>query len=811
LYRRLRFSGNADFFADLVAFAPGLNTSAADVRAVLEAEAALTNNRPGTIDDGARALFVKARLAGAHTLDIPADGRQPAYRIAFDDKGRFEYERTLPLGLREQVTCDGKTLLHLYPDLGLAARRAVSRFHRLEFAQLVPQALPAPEDYARGADQRLIGERTVAVMPHGAGAGPAPYVRLELVFSEKGPLAERRHVVMPSKKVVAAERFAEDGGVTYRDADGKETAVRKSTLDAAKARPLNVDLKQFVVLPLPHRTAEHVVKSLGIEGKANGNLRFEEGYALLASLFAAGDHRGAAKLFRECFHDRDQRQLGFYVLLAACGVNLDGEHWDVLNEHPDEPLAQYLVLHSSPVLRHHATQWALASNPFGEGWLHRLATAHALCQRWDAAPPPRRTETQQQAERERALEFIQRNKGGALAWALLGLVQDRLRAEDDGKKDRGTAWLALAEAWSGFADGPALTYHARYENARCLWKAGKQAEARKRFRALYEEALAAKALPPIDADFRQALLGGDGETDEWGPLVRRTARRLLERKDPTTVLALAGQCWDVGDQVLANGLLEEVLDGARDEKDYLPLARAVVEVLIARGQYEQADVRVIRLVDRHRDRPEAHRLAMRIAELRDQPARRMRHLERALDLEFQNPPAEIDLRRVREEYRELLRHYQRLAEAVEALPTNAPPNFTLTVMRAADRWRALDPQSTDACELAARVLRMRKETDLAWDYQTTPIALRPNEAQPWHDLAATLVRQGDLELADRAYQAAFDAEPTNAQILWDRAQNLRQMDRMQEAQDLLRKLAEEKWQPRFSWIQQQARRQLEKR
>ena len=40
------------------------------------------------------------------------------------------------------------------------------------------------------------------------------------------------------------------------------------------------------------------------------------------------------------FANREQRQLGYYVLLAAAGVNLDGDNVDVLDAHPHEPLAQ---------------------------------------------------------------------------------------------------------------------------------------------------------------------------------------------------------------------------------------------------------------------------------------------------------------------------------------------------------------------------------------------------------------------------------------------------------------------------------------
>jgi Flp pilus assembly protein TadD len=127
------------------------------------------------------------------------------------------------------------------------------------------------------------------------------------------------------------------------------------------------------------------------------------------------------------------------------------------------------------------------------------------------------------------------------------------------------------------------------------------------------------------------------------------------------------------------------------------------------------------------------------------------------------------------------------------------------VVRTADRWRALDSDGEQACRAAARILQTLGGRDLAWDYLTTPVGLRPNEAGPWVSLAQTMRQQGDVELADRAYAAAFAAEPTNAQTLWDRAQNLRQAGRRVEAQRLFCTLAEGKWQPRFAWLQTQAR------
>ena len=140
-----------------------------------------------------------------------------------------------------------------------------------------------------------------------------------------------------------------------------------------------------------------------------------------------------------------------------------------------------------------------------------------------------------------------------------------------------------------------------------------------------------------------------------------------------------------------------------------------------------------------------------------------------------------------------------------ALKVAPPADFLSRVIRAADRWRAVDNDPAASCRQAARILKRLGNRELAWDYLTTPIAQQPNEARPWTDLAVTMATQGELELADRAYRAASEAEPTDPQILWDRAQNLRQLGKQQEATALVRRIAEGTWQPRFAGLQLQAR------
>jgi predicted Zn-dependent protease len=807
-YERPSYQPEPRVFSDLLAYAPGLNTSPADVRAVLEAEAVPGAwNKPGKVEPAAGALIDKARLKGWHSLTLPAQDGRAAFTIAFDEDGRFAFDRTLPPGLRERVVCDGKALTHLYPQLGLAAHRDVSRFHRAELAALVPWFLPPADEMARGADLQIAGERTVAVVPHWAGMlkkdadGKTPsYAVVQLVFAPDGRLAERRVVRMPSGEVLYRLTLTSDGTARLLDGQGKELTARPGKLGATAAPALTADTKDLLVLPLPYRTPEHVRQALKLQKKNNAELTLKEALPLLLAYVAQDKAGEADALFRQVFHAREQRQLGYYVLLASCGVNLDSDHGNVLAEHLDDPLAQYLALQTSPVLRKHASQWAVGSGSWQDGLLQHLAVSHALLQRWENPKVLKNDAARAEVEKRRALDYVKKNRDSLFGWALVCLVQDR--AGDDAALHG-----ELAGLFALFEDRPGLAYAARYERARSLWHAGKKDEARKQFRALYEAALKDEALPAIDGDFRAALLAGDG----WGELMRQTAGRLVGQKRRAAVVALARQCWDLDDQPLACELLAAALDGIPDPDERAALALAGFDFLRETGQLAEAD-RVLQglLADPKLARQGVlWRLGHALAEQRDMPARAVECLEKALEIEAASPPEVIDLKAARDDYGALLDHYLGLADAMVALKVAPAPDFLSRVIRAADRWRAVDNDPTAACQAAAKVLKRLGQKELAWDYLSTLVALHPNEAGPWSALAATLSKQGELELADRAYQAAAEAEPTDPQLLWDRARNLKQLGKQQQARELVRRIAEGTWQPRFQGLQAQARHLLQ--
>jgi tetratricopeptide (TPR) repeat protein len=586
------------------------------------------------------------------------------------------------------------------------------------------------------------------------------------------------------------------------------------------------------------------LETLKIKNKPYQQLRFADALHLLTADFAAGNGNEMLQVFQQAFHSRDQRQLGYYVLLAAAGINLDAEHTDVMSEHEENPVARYLALHSSPVLRKHASQWAVGSKQWAAApFLEHLAVTHALYQRWQNDKIVKGTPARRAAEQERALAYVRQNKGTVWGWGLLCLMQDREGDDKTGEDKslerplpgpsktrrrnpaasdprRGITYATaagssqakrtapLADAWTLFAEVPGLAYSARYEQARSLWRAGLKPEARKLFVALYEKRFQLDLLPAIDADFRSALLGDGTDANQWSALVRKTAGQMIAKKRRPAVLALAWQCWQLEDRPLADHLLSTALEGT-PEKERVALTLAGIRFYQNTGQLARADGLLQKLEADPKLAGSAGlwRLGAGLAEGRDMQARALFCLEKALEAEYQQMPEVIDLKHVRADYRKLLEHYQGLAGAMVALEVKPKPEFLAKVVRAADRWRALDREDTSACQLAGHILRTLGDRDLSWDYLTTPVGLRPNESEPWVDLAKSLSRQGDLDLADRAFAAAFSAEPTNAQILWDRAESLRQAGKTLAARKLFRQIAEGQWQPRFQGLKAEARLQ----
>ena len=98
--------------------------------------------------------------------------------------------------------------------------------------------------------------------------------------------------------------------------------------------------------------------------------------------------------------------------------------------------------------------------------------------------------------------------------------------------------------------------------------------------------------------------------------------------------------------------------------------------------------------------------------------------------------------------------------------------------------------------------------ELAHDLRTSPLALKPNETQPWIDFASDCGVANRVEEALTAYERAFAAEGTNAQTLLSHAQFLENQQLPAEARKLYQKIADGTWGPNYNWVVDQAKQKL---
>jgi tetratricopeptide (TPR) repeat protein len=295
----------------------------------------------------------------------------------------------------------------------------------------------------------------------------------------------------------------------------------------------------------------------------------------------------------------------------------------------------------------------------------------------------------------------------------------------------------------------------------------------------------------------------------WAEFVHKAGRKLVEQGRRPTVLTLAWQCHQLGNDNLGNELLAIALAGAEPGERFA-VSLAGIEYLATTGQQARALALLEPLLadnDTAQMSP-LWRLGATLAQQQAMTARSAKMLEQALAIEYGALGASdvVNLENLRRDYGELLGRYGELATALASLEEKPSPELLARLVGAADRWRGMEDDVTQPCHQVARIFSTLGADALAWQYVTTPLAARPNEAAPWVELAVAMKGENNYAMADRAYREAFRSEGSNAQILWDHAQMLSELGRYEEARKLYEQIAAGDWQPRFAHLHEQARR-----
>jgi tetratricopeptide (TPR) repeat protein len=817
-YQEPSFQPDERLFKDLMMYAPGLGVSLGDIQHVLSEEARLEHPPlPGKIDAAARKLIDRARQTGWRQVSYAGVGKIPATLVRYNGQGQFTYDRMLPTGLTERVVCDGATLWHLYGEIGLGAARPFNRHHHAELSSLVPGFVPAAEDIALDADLEAIDAHTVALVAHASRklAKDAKFAQVRFVFAPEGPLAEIQIVEMPAGKVLLRQTLTSGGEMKLLDADGKTLAEHKVDLKPASAPDIRPNLDEMVILDMPVRHGNYYRARMGNADQPEKlTARDRLGYFAATCFSVTGN--ASLNVFGEHYHAKGDRRVGFYTLLTMAGAQFQNQAnswgqgiatYDVVKEHPASPLARYLAHHQK-----NASPTSNADNgrvEFGEdaadGFVRRLAGFRAAWQVFRFNLLGNAKGENYHREYVKVHDFIRiSNTSPLFAFALMSTLQHAYHHE------RGPHAGAIADSMKEYVQPLGLGYVFQYQAAVAEYQHSNQREAAaQRFRKLYETALEAGVLPKVDRNFSSAL-DQAATGPKYGPFMRDVVRRLLKQNQPHFAILAALQAAEIGSQGLGDELLLHIQQHRQGKADRLELL-AQLEYLA----HNRVDGRAEALCDQLlaekdlAERSGVWRLSAAVAQRRENKARALAHFEEALERDYRDLPEFVNLEAVRTDYRAVLQRYLDVARAIQTLGGAAPNDLAGKVVKAADRWRALDADNTEVCTTTARIFETLGARDLAWLYLTTPLALKPNESGPWVQVADELRDQGELERADHAYARAFECESTNPQILWQRAQNLLQMGRVDQARALWRQIAEGGWQERFQTLVPQARWHLE--
>lgn len=803
-------------FSDLMAHAPALNTSQADVWALMDDDQDEERSKRGTVDAAARQMIERARSFGWERVTFPAAEGEDAFTLMCDGAGRHAYSRTVSEGLREDVYCDGASLKHVYDDLGLSSERKFSRFHRREIDSLVPWLLPSVDDLAIDADVVLVDERTVAIRRMrqvGVGGSTEPAFERHLVFATDGRLIERRIVEAESTNVMLRTIFDADGALRLLDSDGKQLSVVNLRREPVDAPELTVDEERTVVLPMPVRSSAFLLKqtSSGAGQKQDADTSKKDLLRLVLAHIAEGDGAEAAKIVQHRFFENGDRRDGFYVLLSRIPHNLvweeeiEGEEGrkrqvDLRPSPEGSPLRQFVRQYVSQQIAKSGPSIAFDVEGSSDGFVQHLATALNLLQRWNSGAATKdRTKSQIETELRAALSIVASCRTDAVGWTLLRAIQPQVESAELNS--------LLAAAAAEFESSPRLVFVARQERVRALFWAGKTAQARKLYAQLLMAIVRGRSLPPIASDMRRQFIRHDG-LPQWEKLVRQIGSVFIKTKRYRAAFLFSSQLRELGDSGEANRLLENVLAEVTAE------SRPDVVMLAVEQLRWMKDGKADQLMDSILERdtlqksPKLWRYAAKVADDLGHRKVALERLENAIVMEFDLRPEVVNIETMRFDYTDLMNRFEEIVDASTTLETPVPHDLFARVIRVADQWRSLEDDPTTCCHVAARVLSKLERKDLAWSYLTTPLAERSGESTPWRSLAQSLALQQEIDLADVAYAKAFEFEQTNPEILLGHAKMLSANGRTKASRRLLNRIVDSSWQPRFDRVRQEAHRLL---
>ncbi len=786
---------------DLTRYAPALESTWGDVAELVLA--AFGKEPRGRVEAAAAERITAARRRTPNMLIKYVNKKGDVlFKLWAGREDRFAWSTTSSMYLREDFVCDGTSLYHVYPELGLAARRAAGR--RLAGIRgLVPHLMPPPEELARVfnvALETVNGENTTIRLsplpPRKAAKAKRPKLEIFVTFDARGFLRGQTWAVDGTTKLTCTYTY-KDGKAEGTWSAGDQSALAFSyrvDLPEPRLDPFVPKLKNIVVLDMPLRRPTHygaLLKELGDDPAKLAERTRLRRHLTLAQIqdfgwqYPWGHVHQAYQTLWAALQERlkagqTKVPAGDMTLIGSTGYAYSD--WNSKEfELPGYPLMQYwrglgdtgkmkeaaAAEENRGTFVGHLTAYSVTHY----GGADRAKVARRLMREYPESPLLYAAAIYCGGNEDVWLELarLPRWRFVALSSAAQHGQTDKIaRAFEDFHKEM------TEKGWEVPVSSPMAT---------ALKKSSK------RWHGVVNQwfRLAMKS-KDVGALLRFAEFAHPhGEKDLASVAIDR-ARELMGKELPLTwKLALAQSQWAMGLRAEAWKAYEEI---------FAALKKAAIE-----------------------PSPALLASAARLAQQVNKPKLAVDYELRAIEAEKPYMPKRINVYLFRQRYQwlwsQLTGRVGQCASAVKATPGSHQAKRELheAVERAAGVWRMwkqVDAGNTQLYQQLASLHRTADDNATAWRVLSTIIDEKPKDGQSYYQVGAWYVSQGDREAGQGWYARAYEVEPTNGDWIWHRAELLRQMGRKDEARKLYEEMVNKKWQPRFQHYNRNAQERLKK-
>ena len=740
-----------------------------------------------TADRNARAvdLLVAARAQLAPERIFLEEDAQ-GYLIA--PGGKFKITRRIPLYLEEEIVSDGRHLYHIYPELGMAGQRPLTKPRRRQLAALAPHWIPDIEDLPRDGVLSLVDEDANGFVIRLAQA----WGEVEMACRHDGRLSGCKWIQDGEETLSETFHYGQSGEVhltsitrgeterslTYRiELPGKEE-VNES---------LALDLSHAVVFELPLRRPQFYGEQLNqLEKREDAPIA--ERVRLLRHLTMAEQHD---------YHTQYSRRYYAGRVSAEKLDHLFGEH-DLLARKGD--LALFKAVN-------YVSKFTEETLDPGTDYRRHLADCEKLSGslvRGKASP-------------EEVREFIQKWPDSPL---LLTVIRSVERSREPGHlQKRQRIWLELARHGKSIPDRmaailyltqattekstqeeiadllPAVHRQALEEGVVLLWSAKAighivQTEGQPQWNALvqesFDECVQRENIPGLASLYAMVAAGQRSEDrEEWCHKLEEAMHGILGEEQPTVLEWLLGYVkWGAGDVVNAVPHFESLLATCRQAE--LPISANLLTAT-AHAYFQTG----------HKRNPDLKKKEHTISD--NLPATPAKAKMNYISLEMEALALLEDSARengrvlspgsLRSRFRALwqLRHHlkenehERQAQLEEIL----------------HRWSGLDPEDDRPLVTMASSLVDDGDGQGAWECLSTIIDRKPRDAASYGAVARWHLARDQPDQAQQFYAKAhtFDTATPDWKIARLRVLCNMGPGRRAEAKALYKELVQTKWAP----------------